>query len=105
MKANELRIGSYYNYDGNPIKLDGGFLAMYLQNDTDLYLEPIPLNEKWLLDFGYVKAQNYFMNQGHTIWLCNDLFMCDKNGIILKHVHRLQILYFELNEIELIKKI
>ena len=108
MNANELRIGSYYNYDGSPIKLDGGFLAMYLQNDTDLYLEPIPLTEQWLLDFWYLPCcirDDHFEIKGHTIWLCNGLFMCDKNGIILNYAHELQNLYFALTGIELIKKI
>ena len=104
VQISDLRVGNYYNYDGSPIKLDGGFLAMYLQNDTDLYLEPIPLTEQWLLDFGYVKYHKIFIVEGHTIFFHNNVFNFVKNGIILKHVHRLQNLYFELNGIELIKK-
>ena len=108
MDANELRIGNYYNYYDRPFKLDGGFLAMYLQNEIDPFLAPIPLNEQWLLDFGYLPCcirDYHFEIKGHTIWLCHDLFMCDKNGIILKHVHQLQNLYFALTGLELIKKI
>ena len=50
MESNELRIGSYYNYDGDSIKLDGSTLASYLQNDTDLYLETIPLTEECVFE-------------------------------------------------------
>lgn len=65
-------------------------------------LEPIPLTEEWLLRFGYTKiSNNSFIITGHCIWICNDLFRCDKNGIVLKHVHQLQNLYFALTNQEL----
>ena len=72
---NELKIGSYYNFDGRPIKLDGSFLAVYLQNEIDLSLEPIELTNQWFLDFGYKTSGSYYYISGHNIWICNDLFM------------------------------
>ena len=50
IQSNELRVGSFYNYNDNPIKLDGSLLATYLQNDTDLYLYPIPLTEECVFE-------------------------------------------------------
>ena len=65
-------------------------------------IEPIPLTEEWLLKLGYTKLSNSsFIDSGHGIWICNGLFMCDKNGIVLKHVHQLQNLYFALTNQEL----
>ena len=53
VSVTDLRIGNYYSYDTDAIKLDGSFLATYLQNDTDLYLYPIILNSEWLLKLGF----------------------------------------------------
>jgi len=98
MKANELRIG---NYVFSIIADDIIRISAILENQ-DLQIQPIPLTEEWLLKFGYTKISNSsFMNSGHGIWICNNLFMCDKNGINLKHVHQLQNLYFALTGEEL----
>ena len=112
MNANELRIGNYYNYDSRPIKLDGGFLAMYLQNETDLYLEPITLNEQWLLDFGFVKVDKMFEFWEGSVFnielINNHWCICYTSNVLcthIKHAHQLQNLYFALTGIELIKKL
>jgi len=55
VSVTDLRIGNYYSYDDDAIKLDGSLLATYLQNDTDLYLYPISLTEEWLFKFGFIK--------------------------------------------------
>jgi hypothetical protein len=53
VSVTDLRIGNYYSYDDDTIKLDGSLLATYLQNDCDLYLYPIILNSDWLLKLGF----------------------------------------------------
>jgi hypothetical protein len=55
IQVNELRVGSFYNYNGNTIKLDGNFLASYLKNDIKPLLQPIPLTEELLLKCGFEK--------------------------------------------------
>ena len=81
--------------------------------DGSIYFEPIevfdpiPLTEEWLLKLGYNGCSirhNHYVIKGHTIWLCQEMFLCDKNGIIIKHVHQLQNLYFALTNTELTSK-
>lgn len=130
MQPNELRIGNlvkltyeeYHDLEEDGILNDNNnvFVIRKIDDDGDiniyneiegLYefqhnenLEPIPLTEEWLINFGYCKVPNNQINyfiKGHLIWLPNDLFICDKNGIVLKYVHQLQNLYFALTGKEL----
>lgn len=129
MEANELRIGNFVlvdNAKSHPNLLNEpvivvGINKRYEKNfpnsnatisfEIDKYnggsqfnefIKPIELTEQWILKFTYIKLNNkYFTIQGHLIWICNDLFMCDKNGIVLKYVHQLQNLYFALTGQEL----
>ena len=111
MNANELRIGSYYNFEGRPIKLDGSFLAVYLQNKISLCLEPIKLTEQWLLDFGYTQKESFYrINSSRFVEVIihdGGIDVCNHSVCLshIKHVHQLQNLYFSLTGIELIKKI
>ena len=66
----------------------------------------IPLTDEWLVKFGFeesefVFSKNMYFIKGMQIWKCNDMFLCDKNGIYIKHVHQLQNLYFALTGKEL----
>jgi hypothetical protein len=99
MKANELRIGNYIQFPtGSIYKVD----MLYDDYSSLLYWMPIPLTEECLLKFGYLEMDNNrFLMKGHNVWKCKELFMCDKNGVILKHVHQLQNLYFALTGCEL----
>lgn len=65
--------------------------------------EGIPLTEEWLIKFGYKKYPHgdALFLPGHLVWVCNDLFIDDKNGIVLKYVHQIQNLYFALTSKEL----
>jgi hypothetical protein len=65
MKANELRIGSYYQSVkfNQPVKIDISdfrelyILCDYAELDEDIIAEmfkPIPLTEAWLIDFGLI---------------------------------------------------
>ena len=114
--ARELRVGQNYLYDGNIIKLCGSFLAMYLQNDTDLYLYPIPITEEMLLKCGFEKRQqsdNFFYFGYGTNPITKDWMLClkyfqDENRFFflnghhnIKYLHQLQNLYFTLTGKEL----
>lgn len=126
MKANELRIGNYLKYFDTIIEIDsirkdntyyiGGFKnhAKYY-NDIDAY-KPIPLTEKWLLDFGFTKVNEYlYTNDNYRIepfvlnsvnWAFRVITSKTESYMIasIKHVHQLQNLYFALTGEELIFK-
>lgn len=66
-------------------------------------LSGIPITVEMLLKIGYFKCsirENHFIGEkhNHVIWKCNDMFLCDKNGVNIKHYHRLQNLVFELTD-------
>lgn len=97
IQANELRIGNYYIYDDDVIKLDGSFLATYLQNDCDLLLKPISLTEEWK-----EKLKNT------PVFMDKEGFVIFKNGYSYAFVwkdypflHQLQNIYFALTGTEL----
>ncbi len=125
MKTTELRIGNYIRYrtERDVIVQSLGYrfetgrahdLQIVGSDDIREY-NPIPLTEEWLLKFGWFKEDymnycseeptefcipmmrivNFKPNEGET------MFMCNKNGVRLKHVHQLQNLYFALTGKEL----
>ena len=109
ININELRIGNYIQ-DGKVEQINNGIDEVYYsgdgyyQSDYCCNLNPIPLTEEWLFKFKYFKIEHKecnFVVKGHTIWICNNMYLCEKNGIILKHVHQLQNLYFALTNKEL----
>jgi len=61
MKANELRIGNYYNQFGN-IHQANASIILELENapSSQLWCKPIPLTEEWLLKFGARPMENGF---------------------------------------------
>jgi len=68
------------------------------------FIEGIPITSEILLACGYSDCgfrENHFVIKGHSIWKCNEMFLCDKNGVVLKTLHQLQNLYFALNNQEL----
>jgi hypothetical protein len=88
----------------------------HLPNDKDL--KPIPLTEKWLLDFGFTfkteelgaklyEKQNgisflVFSDKGHfSIVSGKTVMYIDRDFVSPKFVHQLQNLYFALTGIEL----
>jgi len=103
MKASELRIGNHvYNENKHIVEVNATRI-MFCQDNKCNY-EPIPLTEELLLkcvDFKLEHLDTHFVTKGHTIWICNDMFLCEKNGFILKYLHQLQNLYFALTNNEL----
>lgn len=106
IQANELRIGNYYNFDSYVIKLDGSLLAGYIQNESEYTLSPIPLTDDQLLDFGFklISEDKIIYSKGRfQIEKIGDSFIETRYGTNLKHVHKLQNLYFEIIKEELKK--
>ena len=137
MKATDLRIGNYVNfkewnemcaakiltitnfrkyyfcylqYNRKSLHLIGGFTGYYVYE-----LQPIPLTEEWLINFGFVKSQrecnqvnndSYVKNNLHLIWYNSEnenfmQFFVNNKGINVECVHQLQNLYFALTGEEL----
>ena len=110
MEERELNIGNWYNYLGRPTRI---------KNRTELYkaiedakneaLTPIPLDEAWLRDFEFEKAQNGWWDKHEIFQIIYEdgIFLAYWHGAILcklEYVHRLQNLYYELSDEELIRK-
>jgi hypothetical protein len=116
MNASELRIGNYVH--GNPydgvirifnngkcvIKHKSGIEKCEIKN-----LQPIPLNKEWLLNFGFEEyAISYYKLGEVYIYYANTglhEYRLREFNIIIKHVHKLQNLYFALTGEELILNI
>jgi hypothetical protein len=125
MKANELRIGNYVQYDDlkNPIKVS---IIDTTEQCTKTKAKPIPLTEEWLLKFGFEKVItdtedaygiDYNLEVPDICYISySDDFSCaiygseyaSKNSIgavpnwnSIKYVHGLQNLYFAMTGEEL----
>lgn len=142
MKASELRIGNYLfdsTEDGGIIKIKeikemsprnvgnmsisyigvrGGYCTTSLQENEvnleseDFLIQPIPLTEEWLLDFGFELINNDFYRSRNSElclhWTVNKNKMIPEynqkrlvTGYDFKYVHQLQNLYFALTGEEL----
>jgi len=107
MKASELRIGNL---------TDKGFIENLLESGIHVgkgkcfnysEVEPIPLNEEWLVKFGFEKSTVWFRKGVHAV---NPLLanLYEFKNIPVKEIeftHQLQNLYFALtgNELTLTK--
>ena len=122
MKAQELRIGNYYQYAGDSgivytqvqaIKYNQFGLLSDFDGTNFEICKPIPLTEEWLLKFGF-KAHTYedevfgyFLNDFGYIneYQFRIRNFIDFEGIIIpkaiKTVHQLQNLHFALTGEEL----
>lgn len=127
MKANELRIGNYYEYfivdklDSRKewwqlSKIDTTDLSYLVNNDDDEDFRPIPLTEEWLFKFGFsvINESSAGKRYGYVI---NGVFNSDltftfwkttkevgkffRGDLELKSVHQLQNLYFALTNEEI----
>ena len=132
MKATELRINNYVKLvfpDGEITTIVEGIkrdsIALCVDGRIGWYeskdIEPIPLTEQWLLDFGFVKKHVDFRTQSNPtaynggILKLNDFTVyLDKSEIewayratVLdapKYAHQVQNLFFALTQEELILK-
>jgi hypothetical protein len=106
MKANEIRLGNYYNDNGEIKKISPNDIVELWEADRT-WINPIPLTEEWLLKFGFVsnpykdryETKNFQVECNKTrgfteLWI--------EGAPHIKHVHQLQNLYFALTNEELI---
>lgn len=99
MERKELRIGNLVQKGEEIFEAD--FITIQMAHNY----QPIPLNEEWLLKFGFVKldlpSKSYFLNGiiiDHYPWGYGIVFY---NKCKLNYVHQLQNLYFALTNEEL----
>ena len=110
MKANELRIGNWVDFDKEEIAIDLEYFYWEIEGRGVLqHTKPIPLKEDWLLKFGFedahygeYKKDRYTLDCEYTdkgIYY----FIIDETCLELdvKHVHQLQNLYHALTGEEL----
>jgi hypothetical protein len=129
MKASELRIGNLV-YEKYPSDLDYEVVDVwYVGRDLSLnYIEPIPLTEEWLLNFGFEKLKEYDSGENVIIQYGKSIIIGDDThdeklvislpfnyceigdyqddsayilNITIGYVHQLQNLYFTLTNKEL----
>jgi hypothetical protein len=106
--TNELRIGNWVEILGDSERLD--FFTTIQPSSFSVNIDktygPIPLDEDWLLKFGFRKAMekdNYvtYSNSNKRIGVYHNYFIMRGHGATFKYVHQLQNLYFALTETEL----
>lgn len=110
MKPQELRIGNWFNWDGNnPTQLTlGHFQDMLLYVDDSRKYQPIPLTEEWLEKFGFVwdgmwwwdkGGFGYSFVEGRCSHEVKKNVFCELPFYL--YVHQIQNLYFALKGEEL----
>ena len=101
------RIVTVWGIESNHDKIVVNFANGSGVYSIDLkHIEPIPLTEEWLLDFGFEeksKSKNFYLGNFKFNILkpanYNGFIFCDGYYVItdrIKYVHQLQNLYFDL---------
>lgn len=120
MKAEELRIGNWVHSDemGEPMQVNAHQILFQtsLKSMLSGFIDPIPLTEEWLVDFGfnYENGAYYLNNIDDSFYVkyCSDegygfSFCATTYGFLkeVPYVHQLQNLYHSLTGTELSKSI
>jgi hypothetical protein len=109
MKANELRIGSLVDWNGEIAKISQilELEVVFTCGESDLTkaIKPIPLTEDFVIDLGLnpVEIENgewYYQNNKFRLNKNYSGFYYSRN-LDVKYVHQLQNLYFALTGEEL----
>ena len=100
----QVELSDFYNLCANS---DGA----YNDPPTDKMFAPIPLDEAWLLDFGFTRIGDCFTKGQINVEIFKDkvetMVFRSAYGFEVegcKFVHKLQNLYFELSDEELTRK-
>jgi len=112
MKANELRIGNYYNQFGYTHQATGSTISeLEKAPESQLWCKPIPLDESWLIRAGFIYhnpsdfySKNWGRNGAEIVKKYPDGWMFELGKGYLRHfeyVHQLQNLFFALTGTEL----
>ena len=120
MKTTDLRIGNLVSYKNEDIvvvdAVSKDFILTHGQFKISTpNIEPIPLTEQWLLDFGFEVEREHYDKGRLSILLADNNNDYYKNGRVFykswaimesqpKYVHQLQNLYLALTQKELIIK-
>ncbi len=114
MKEGELRINNFYEY-ANPISEDKYFQWGWNhfqseKNNLNLY-KPIPITKEWLVKFGFELLDTHIEKFPITLNTIKDGYDFsyfpsrhdEKGSVMIKYVHQLQNIYYDLTGDELIK--
>jgi hypothetical protein len=110
INENELRLGNYFIERETQevirvIELRKDQIMFSGKFDQGWQAEPIPLNEEWLVKFGFDDLGAYGWGIGYFHIRFRNLhkfyFPLENRIIRVKHVHQLQNLYFALTGEEL----
>ena len=107
MKAEELRLGNWYQWYAEGKYYYGQIQAKDFVSDYILNFEPIPLSEEVLLKCGFVRDGNtdYYTCRkvGFTINLSGTIGYrtCIWSNEHIKHIHQLQNLFYDITGEEL----
>jgi hypothetical protein len=119
MNANELKIGNYYNNNGQIKKITPSDIEEVFISER-IWCEPLPITKELLLKFGFNNwlENEYSLSNGY--FYCSfkfykngriDTYFCgqnerfkNKDTMFFKYVHQLQNLYFALTGEELTLK-
>ena len=123
MKSQELRIGNYvFSKETQKhqmivgVTLENPFIdAITFDYTTYNEIEPIPLTEQWLIDFGLSGRLGEVSDTYHIginpvthdwlfdiVWIHGTDYPFYRNGqFMIKHVHQIQNLYFAITGQEL----
>lgn len=116
IKSTELRIGNFLYYKNTNDLATVELIHKKHYDCRDEFgnftpngsYEPIPLTKEWFNKFGYYNEnrpdhfeKDEYTIDAHPFWICNEMFIDDKNGVRIKYVHQLQNLFFALKQREL----
>ena len=111
LKIKDLRVGNMVSFTdfpalNNTIVLNRSHL--YNERFVESFCKPIPLNEEWLVKFGFTQQGRFFNKEAkHNlfVWYENHIGIKGMLGVVKPskciYVHQLQNLYFALTQKEL----
>jgi hypothetical protein len=110
MESRELRIGNYYDNNGQVMQVTPNTIEEVWIAERN-WCKPIPLTEECLMKFGFEKSDEwYFLDRycasfdtDYPLWFGQQgCCQYDAIKVGIKYVHQLQNLYFALTQKELV---